>query len=370
MAADIIGLEFMDGSVWYCPRETLTSIPNSYLSARFHHDDDDDGNIIPPGAERTDDYGRSVYFIARDGQLFGKHILPYLATNDANLSSFAENVKLWRQLRNEATFYGLDALSHLLHVTNSFHPKENGDRGVLYWLGTDKGSAEYRNPYTRGAVHVTGWVDMTREEYQEIGEDYDDGEHSCKTLAALPRSRQALVQYRPRVKGVSAGTHMLHAKDTCFLLFCEHDEALNPVVIDLKSIQLQLTAYSLRWDVSCGMTDWNFEASNDGNEWQVLHAARDEHVLPPSSQEIEELTRETSFVDEDYAKEDIPRNEEIHEFLLSYVERKHRHFFEIEHKDEETEGDFYRYFRFTGVEESTSCLHGVGLELYGNVHEE
>jgi hypothetical protein len=103
MAADIIGLEFMDGSVWYCPRETLTSIPNSYLNARFHHDDDD-GNIIPPGAERTDDYGRSVYFIARDGQLFGKHILPYLATNDANLSSFAENVKLWRQLQTKPPF--------------------------------------------------------------------------------------------------------------------------------------------------------------------------------------------------------------------------------------------------------------------------
>ena len=86
MASDIIGLEFMDGSVWYCPRETLTSIPNSYLNARFHHDDD--GNIIPPGAERTDNYGRSVYFIARDGQLFGKHILSYLVTNDANISSF------------------------------------------------------------------------------------------------------------------------------------------------------------------------------------------------------------------------------------------------------------------------------------------
>jgi hypothetical protein len=51
-----------------------------------------------------------------------------------------------------------------------------------------------------------------------------------------------------------------------------------------------------------------------------------EHVSPPSSQEIEELTRETTF-EEDCATEDIPKNEEINEFFVSYVERKHRHFF-------------------------------------------
>jgi hypothetical protein len=60
--------------------------------------------------------------------------------------------------------------------------------------------------------------------------------------------------------------------------------------------------------------------------------------LPRSSQEIEELIRETSF-EEDYAKEDIPKNEKILEFLLSYMERNHCHFFEIEYK-EETKGVF------------------------------
>jgi hypothetical protein len=99
-----------------------------------------------------------------------------------------------------------------------------------------------------------------------------------------------------------------------------------------------------------------------------LHAAHDEHVSPPSNQEIEELTRENIFA-EDSATEDIPNNEETNESSLSYEKRKHRHFFEIEHKPE-TKGVFYGYFRFTGFEESTSCLYGVGLELYGNVHEE
>jgi hypothetical protein len=66
-------------------RQQATGLPPMDLrDARFHHD----GSIIPPGAQRTDHYGRSVYFIARDGQLFGKHILSYLVTNDANISSF------------------------------------------------------------------------------------------------------------------------------------------------------------------------------------------------------------------------------------------------------------------------------------------
>ena len=114
--------------------------------------------------------------------------------------------------------------------------------------------------------------------------------------------------------------------------------ALNPVIVDLKRIRLQVTAYSLRWDVSCGMTDWNLEGSIDGEEWQVLHKARDQNVSPPSSDEIEELKRETNFGD-GYDEEDIPDNEELAEFLLSYVERRHRHWFRIEQEN----ADFYRY---------------------------
>lgn len=357
----IVGLELVDGSVWYCPRQTLTDASGSYLSARFG-----DGAKLPSGAERTDEHGRSVYFIARDGQLFGKYILPYLLTNHpGKLVSFYEDPALWRLLRSEATFYGLDSLSHMLHITKTFRPTENGDQGVLYWLGTNKGKHEYHNPFSIGAVDVTGWVDWTPEDYEAIGEEYDDGEHTCKTLASLPSSRRALVQYRPPVKGLAAGKHMLEAYDTCYLLFCEHDQALNPVVVDLKSIRLHVTAYSIRWDVSCGMTDWNLEGSTDGKEWQVLHKARGQNVSPPSSDEIEELTRETTF-GEGYDEEDIPDKEELAEFLLSYVERKHRHWFPIEQENTV----FYRYIRFTGCEESSSCLHGVGLELYGNVHEE
>jgi hypothetical protein len=89
--------------------------------------------------------------------------------------------------------------------------------------------------------------------------------------------------------------------------------------------------------------------------------------LPPSSQEIEELIRETSF-EEDYAKEDILKNEKILEFLLSYMERNHCHFLKLSTRRKPKES-FYRYFCFTGVKETTSCLHDVGLELNGNIHE-
>jgi hypothetical protein len=74
---------------------------------------------------------------------------------------------------------------------------------------------------------------------------------------------------------------------------------------------------------------------------------------PPSSQEIEELPRETTF-EEDCATEDIPKNEEINDFLYLTWKRSIVTFLEIEHKHQETERVFYHYFRFTGVEESTS----------------
>jgi hypothetical protein len=100
------------------------------LSARFYHD----GNI-PPDIQRTDDHG--FYFIAQDEQLFGKHILPYLVTNDANISSFAKDFKLYGiNCKTKPPFMvSMHSLYHLLHVTSSFHLEENGDQGVLYWLG-------------------------------------------------------------------------------------------------------------------------------------------------------------------------------------------------------------------------------------------
>lgn len=58
-----------------------TNASGSYLFARFGADP-----IVPAGAERTDQHGRTVYFIARDGELFGKYILTLHAARDEKIS--------------------------------------------------------------------------------------------------------------------------------------------------------------------------------------------------------------------------------------------------------------------------------------------
>lgn len=363
MTSNIVGLEFMDGSVWYCPWQTLTTASGSYFAARF-------GGRLPPGAEHVDEHGRNVYFIFRDGQLFGNYILPYLATGQpGKLVPFAEDPILWRLLRQEADYYGLDNLSNMLHVTTTIVPNSMVNQGVFYWLGKNKGKSEYRNPYSIGAVDVTGWVDMTREEYAAIDEEYDDGQYSWKTLASFPPSRQALVQYRPPVKGVSVGIDMLEARGDCLLLTRKHSNRLNPVVIDLKSIKLKLTSYSLRWDGHSHKMDWNVEGSDDGVEWVVLHQARGEDLSPPTQEEMDELERETAFddMDDGLNREKIPSETEISEFLLSYAELKHRRLFHIE---AESGNVFYQYIRLVACKGSRNHLYGIGLELFGDVHEE
>lgn len=56
-----------------------------------------------------------------------------------------------------------------------------------------------------------------------------------------------------------------------------------------------------------------------------------------------------------------------------FVEREFRHTWQITPPSD----IFCRYFRIIGVgpdyehgENASTCLHGVGLELYGDVHEE
>jgi hypothetical protein len=347
MTDAIVGIELVDGRVWYCPRSVLANTTGSYFAARF-------GGTIPPGDERIDQYGRSVYFIFRDGELFGKHILPYLQENDPNLPLFTENPSLWRRLRREALFYALDGLAATLHVTNSFEPNSNlvVCQGVLYWLGTGKGAHEYRNPHDIGAVHVGGWVDTL----EELHESFEDRRH----FAATQSSRRALVQYRPRVKGFSAGLRMLEALENCDVLSCDYALEKLSVVLDLKTITLRPTAYSLRYDCCDGMSHWNFEGSNDGSTWYTLHQVRgDQHLLPPTRDEIIWLTE--LFDDNDFSER------KVLEMMLTHVERKHRHTWSI------VSTEFYRYFRFIGlgpdyIEGRTFCMHAVGLELFG-VHE-
>jgi hypothetical protein len=241
-----------------------------------------------------------------------------------------------------------------LHVTNSFEPNLDC-QGVLYWLGTDKGAHEYRNPHESGAVHVGGWVD-TLEELSDYLEE-------CRLIADTQSARRALVQYRPPVKGLSAGSNMLEALECCAVFDCDFSLGRLSVVLDLKTITLRPKAYTLRYDRCEGASDWNFEGSNDGSTWLPLHQARgDQHLVQPPGAEIRSLTE--LCVDEDFSER------KTSEMLLTYVERKHRHTWSI------VSTEFYRYFRFIGlgpeanIEGHGYCVHGVGLELFGDVHEE
>jgi hypothetical protein len=354
---DLVRLKFPDGRVLECSRSTLVN-RGGYLAARFGD------NGIPAGAQSRDTNGQSVYFIERDGGLFEKHILCYLWSNrPGKLKSFSQDPQLWRMLRIDADFYALDGLSEILNVTMSFKSQLGEDRGVLYWLGTDKGMREYRNPHAIGAVRVGGWCDMSREEITALRMPAVN----LRLGAVSQTSLEAMVQYRPAVKGVSASddSQILWARDHCYSLACNFSCHSIATGIDLRSITLRLTAYSLRYD-QCGMSYWNLEGSQDGSEWQVLHEARNDcHLLPPFPLTMRRLKED--LIDSPHVSE-----EEKTDILLSYVEKYHRHTWNI------SSNIFYRYFRLIGCgannmpegADVNRCMHGVGIELYGDVHED
>ena len=76
-----------------------------------------------------------------ENYVFENHILPFiLKRRPGKLLPFSEYPELWRELRDEANFYALDDLAEMLatYTTHSCPFQAGNDRGVLYWLGTDK----------------------------------------------------------------------------------------------------------------------------------------------------------------------------------------------------------------------------------------
>lgn len=359
MTDEIIGFEFTNGRVCYCPRAAVTNADGGYLSARFGS-----GAMIPAGSERTDSSGRNVYFIARDGDLFGNHILPFILTNrPGQLPPFPQAPELWRALREEALFYALDSLTESLKVTHSCDKNDAHGRGVLHWLGTEKGRSDYKNPFVRGLVDVTGWpMTMSREEIEAQGETYNMSEI---VRASAPSSLQVLVEYRPPVRGGSAKeeNRCFDSLHGCYLLWCDHSAYRLPAIVDMKITLLRPTAYSLRYAECYGARNWNFEASEDGVEWVALHKARDDpHLTRPShlDQGIKEMIEHAQ--DENEQKAVV---EQANEALTTYVEMYLRHTWNL------NTSEFFRYFRILGIgnRENFGCIHVVGLELFGDVQE-
>lgn len=100
-----------------------------------------------------------------------------------------------------------------------------------------------------------------------------------------------------------------------------------PVVIELTGVSLCPTAYSFRYGGCDGSSYWNFEASEDGREWTVLHEARDDtHVFYCHYP----LVHYNPAIYRNWCTDDF----------LSYAERNIRHTWEIELSSPK----FFRFF--------------------------
>ena len=157
----IIGLD-VRGQVFYCNRSKLVNANNgnSYFSARFRED-----SMLDAGLDRVDDEGRNIYKLDRDPIVF-KHIMEYIDTDKKpiGIGAYENNKKLWRLVREEALYFGLDHLIQLLRITFSCSPNVDeglgaSGEGIMYWLGTNKGTSDYTNPYSSGAVDISGWFE-------------------------------------------------------------------------------------------------------------------------------------------------------------------------------------------------------------------
>lgn len=341
----IVGLD-VGGTLFYFHLSILLNSGSTYFARRFG------GNFDAAVAYR-DEHGRSVYFIDRSPKRF-EYVRDYIVTLNLHLPS-DDDLPLRRALREEAEYFGLEGMTERLRVTHVETPNLD-NQGILYWLGTRRRTTEYRNPFDIGMVHVGGWID-------------DTANHSTEAFfnfAATHYTRQNFVAYRPSVK-IDGETYRI--KHVSFLMSCEHGGARLPVVVDFKFVRIRPTHYSLRASKCRGMEgDWNFEASHDGQHWEVLHASRgDDHLCMGHDIIHGQRTGAETFLQE-AMQEYVYSEDEALDAVISFLELHHRHTWELNPPPEQ----FYRFFRMIGADDigENTCLHGDGLELYGEIYEE
>jgi hypothetical protein len=337
----IVGLD-VGGKVFYFHLSILLNSGSTYFSNRFN------GNF-DSGVAYTDDRGRNVFFIDRSPTRF-EYVRDYIVT--LNLYIPPNDITLRRCLREEAEYFGIEGLTECLRVSHVETPNLD-NQGVLYWLGTRRRTANYENPFAIGECHVGGWID-----------DIKNSTEAFFDFAATHNTRQNFVGYRTPVRIDGEAYRIKHVS---FLMTCEHGGARLPVVVDLKFIHLRPTHYSLRASKCRGMEgDWNFEASEDGETWDILHAARDDNNLLLDHAPGRRTSAE-SFLQK-AMQEYIYTEEEALDAVISFMELHHRHTWALDPVPDK----FYRFFRIIGADEigEGTCLHGDGLELYGEVYEE
>ena len=337
--------------------------------------------------------------------------MEFLETNKLpkGIGPWAANQHLWDRLRDEALFFGLDGLVKLLSVTFSCSPDdENGikHKGILYWLGTKKGTMGYLNPLERGEVWVAGCMDYSYED-KEWFEGPDETEEKAYFFQYRPNlegealvdengvsppgrnqghlthddlmnsdSKEAKAALRSIFDG-GMGSFILSGCDACRTGTAGED----PVVISFKNgLAISPTHYSIRNAACYGMSgDWDFSGSVDGGKtWRTLHRQRGKTKLYGGVSgdrqmrgEQEEARYEQILKIRDYVRS-FDGMEARKEAVCDYFEEHQRHTFKLDYPS----ADFFTHFRFISVQTYTYdrrnefCLHGIGFEIYGEVREE
>ena len=142
----IVGLD-VGGKLFFFHSNVLLHSGSTYFAKRLKGGDADG-----EGVAYTDERGRQVYFIDRPPSRF-EYVRDYLVTDNLHLPEKNVDLALIRNLREEAAFFGLKGMVDLLKTNRTISP-DRSNKGVLYWLGTERGTTSYQNPYSLGAIHV------------------------------------------------------------------------------------------------------------------------------------------------------------------------------------------------------------------------
>jgi len=163
------------------------------------------------------------YFIDRPGKYFAP-ILHYLQTG-----SFIppDNPQKLEAILQEVQFYQIRSLIDQLTPIPRHFKNLIDTEGVLYWVGTKKGTENYLNPYSLGKVKVSGNV--------------------SDPVSAVDYAKNPLKD---------AGG-------------CSWKEKY--IQIDFIGITIQPSSYSLSYSSSCNNPFvWRLEALDTNNDWKIL----------------------------------------------------------------------------------------------------
>ena len=169
------------------------------------------------------------------------------------------------------------------------------------------------------------------------------------------------------LRGIFSGNRSLFILSGCDA--CRGDTPGNdPTILTFKNgMAVSPTHISIRNGGCYGMSgDWDLAGSMDGKNWIVLLRARGKnHLYGGIDNDNDEPLKIRDHVRQ------FQGFEARKEAVCDYLEQNHRHTWKLDSPS----ADFFTHFRITSVATYRSdvrehfCLHGVGLEIWGEVRE-